>query len=87
MLGAMRVFLIGVLVLAACGEIRQVHRWPDHRREKDEQISTLEQKANVLGTKNDELEARVRKLEEELAKLRQAAPAQAAPAALPSPGS
>jgi hypothetical protein len=52
-----------VLVLAACGEVRQVNRWPSHRREKDAQLDMLAQKAITL-------EARIERLERELATLR-----------------
>ena len=66
----MRLVMI-VLALAACGEVRQHHRWPDHRREKDAQIEMLIRKVEAI--------------EQELARLRQPAAPQPAPAALPSP--
>jgi hypothetical protein len=74
--------LFFVLALAACGEVRQTHRWPEHRREKDEQIDALAQKATAL-------EARVHKLEmllEQLKPSQPVPPAPPTPAALPSPG-
>jgi hypothetical protein len=77
-------FVPFLLVLAACGEVHQVHRWPGHRRERDEQVRVLTESAAVQSEKTIELEARVRKLEQELEKLRHAP--QPAPAALPSPG-
>jgi uncharacterized protein YceH (UPF0502 family) len=90
-MGGMRI-LVFVLVLAACGEVRQSHRWPDHRREKDEQIASLLEKASSLEQKTDALvhhasalEARVKQLEQELANLRQPAAPQPAPAGVPSP--
>ena len=58
----MRLVITLVLVLAACGETRQVHRWPNHRREKDEQIAAVAQKAIALETKTMTLEARIRML-------------------------
>ena len=63
-----------VLVIAACGETRQVTRWPAHRRQEDERMRVLEQKAA-------DLEARLRRLEIEV---HQALPA-AAPAPTPTP--
>jgi hypothetical protein len=63
-----------VLLLAACGEVRQNHRWPDHRRDKDAAINALEQRATSL-------EARIKQLEQAVVKLQH--PPQPA---LPSPG-
>jgi hypothetical protein len=66
-----------LVVLAACGEVHQTHRWPGHRRERDEQIEALETQARTL-------ETRVRRLEQQLWRLQQ--PSQPASGALPSPG-
>ena len=79
-------FVSIVLVLAACGEVRQNHRWPDHRREKDEAIHALELKSQSLEQKTATLETALRELEQELAKLRQPVAPQAPATALPSPG-
>lgn len=83
--GPMRMVVI-VLVLAACGETRQVRRWPEHRRQEDERMLVLERKVEVLVK-------HVSALEQELQRLRAApaepaAPAESppAPAAVPSPG-
>jgi septal ring factor EnvC (AmiA/AmiB activator) len=76
----MRLVMI-VLVLAACGEVRQSHRWPDHRQEKDAQIASLVQETQAITQQAAVLEARIKRLEQELAKLQQAAQP-----ALPSPG-
>lgn len=92
-MGGMRIAIL-VLSLAACGEVRQTHRWPDHRREKDAQIATLvekttslERRTEVLVQHASTLEARVKQLEQQLASLRQPAAPQPAPAGVPSPGS
>jgi uncharacterized protein YlxW (UPF0749 family) len=87
MLVEMRLVMLTVIALVGCGETRQVHRWPNHRREKDEQIEALQRDTVALQAHASTLEVRVHKLEAELAKLRQAAPPEPAPAALPSPGS
>jgi hypothetical protein len=63
-----------VLLLAACGEVRQSHRWPDHRRDKDAAITALEARATSL-------EARIKQLEQAIGSLQH--PPQPA---LPSPG-
>jgi hypothetical protein len=70
-------FVPFLLALAACGEVHQVHRWPGHRRERDEQIEALENQARTL-------ETRMRRLEQQLWKLQQVP--QPASGALPSPG-
>ena len=77
----MRAVLL-VLALTACTEVRQVNRWPNHRKEKDAQITELEDRIHTL-------EQHVVALEAALAKLSQphAAPPAPAPAAVPSPGS
>lgn len=64
-----------VLALVACGEVRQHHRWPDHRREKDAEIAAIVQQTQTLEQRAKSLEARVRQLEEELAKRRATPPA------------
>jgi hypothetical protein len=71
----MRHAVITVLLLAACGEPRQLHRWPDHRREKDALIEVLQQRTATLTTRATDLEERVHKLEAALAKLQPAPPA------------
>jgi hypothetical protein len=76
----MRVITI-VLALAACAEVRQTHRWPGHRQEKDAEIARLGEQTKVLASHAALLEARVKQLEQALAKLQQPPPA-----ALPSPG-
>lgn len=63
-----------VLALAACGEVRQTHRWPDHRREKDAQIDALIGKTQELERTTQALVTRMKQLEHELAKLGQASP-------------
>lgn len=79
-------FVSIVLVLAACGEVRQSHRWPEHRRTKDEAIHALEQQAQSLAQKTITLETRMQALEQELAKLRQPVAPQPAASGLLSPG-
>jgi len=81
----MRLVILTVIALAGCGETRQVPRWPNHRREKDEQIEALQQVTRALRTQAVTLEARLHKLETELATLRQAAPPEPGSAGLPSP--
>jgi len=78
---AMRVLLLLVFALTACGEVRQVHRWPNHRRDKDAEIEALQQKTQTLEERIHALEALVAKLSQPQA----AAPAPP-PAAVPSPG-
>jgi len=63
--------VVVVLVIAACGETRQVTRWPAHRRQEDERMRVLEQKAA-------DLEARLRRLEIQVQRV-PAAPAVPAP--------
>jgi hypothetical protein len=69
-----------VLALAACGEVRQPHRWPDHRREKDAQIDALTVKTQELERKLQVLVTHMKRLEQQLARLGHA------PGAVPSPG-
>jgi hypothetical protein len=74
--GRMRLLIV-VLALAACSETRQIHRWPQHRRDKDEQIE-------LLLRRTDALEQRVKLLEQRAPNAREVP--QPAPSALPSPG-
>jgi len=74
----MRLFIVGVVVLAACGETRQISRWPNHRREKDEQIALLVEKTTTL-------EKQIAILASELRKLKQAAAPEAVAAPPPAP--
>lgn len=67
----MRNALVCVLLLSACGETRQMHRWPSHRREKDAEIE-------ALAKKSAELEARVAQLEQQIGQLAKPAPVDAA---------
>jgi outer membrane murein-binding lipoprotein Lpp len=76
-MAAMRSVLVWVLLIAACGETRQVHRWPNHRRDKDAAIEKLQ-------TQVGELEARVAELEKMLRATSRSGPA-ATPAAAPIP--
>jgi hypothetical protein len=71
----MRLLIVGVLVLAGCGE-RTFHRWPHHRRERDDGMAEL-------ARKTEKLEARIKSLEQHVANL-QAAP-QPVVAAQPAP--
>jgi hypothetical protein len=66
-----------VLVLAACGEVRQSHRWPDHRRERDEQYTSLAEQTQALEARAASAEARIKQLEQTLAKLQSALPSPA----------
>jgi uncharacterized protein YlxW (UPF0749 family) len=65
-------FITIVLALAACGEVQQTHRWPHHRREKDAEIASLLVKTDSLEKQTHTLAARIKQLEQQLAKLQQA---------------
>ncbi|HEY5952695.1 MAG TPA: hypothetical protein VIV40_44655 [Kofleriaceae bacterium] len=81
--------VIVVFVLAGCGEVRQVHRWPNHRRDKDEQITALAAKTKTLETRIDNLEEALSVMRQQLMQqqepLKQQQQPQPAAAALPSP--
>ncbi|HEX5057897.1 MAG TPA: hypothetical protein VFV99_01000 [Kofleriaceae bacterium] len=77
----MRAVLL-VLALTACTEVRQVNRWPNHRKEKDAQIAALEDRIHTLEEHIEALEAVLHKLSQP-----PAAPPAPPPTAVPSPGS
>ena len=71
--------LLLAVSLVACAPVQQAHRWPDHRKQHDEQLEQLKTRTDELQATQQQLYDRLEKLEKELARLKSAS-------AVPSPG-
>jgi septal ring factor EnvC (AmiA/AmiB activator) len=66
--------LLLVVALVACAPVKQAHRWPDHRKQHDDQLEELQTRTHQLEASEHQLYERVEALERELAKLKSAVP-------------
>lgn len=74
-----------VLVLAACGEVRQARRWPENRKRRDEQMILIEAKLADLERRPAAAEAKLESPPARPAAVPAPNEVQPGPAAVPSP--